>query len=325
MMRSFLDVLCCPGCGGSLELDDDPGKFRVTQGALRCNDCAATHPVDRGIPRFVPSENYAANFGFQWNVFRRTQLDSHSGTTISRDRFLVSTGWSPAELRGHRVLDVGCGAGRFAEIALSFGAEVVALDYSIAVDGARSNLGEHPRLHIVQADVYSMPLRLESFDFVYCLGVLQHTPDVKGALLALPRQLRSGGKLAVDVYPKMFRNTLSSKDWLRPVTKRMDPQRLFQLCQRFVPVLLPVSRFIGRLPGGRKLRRLIPVSNYEGVLPLNEAQLEEWALLDTYDMLAPAHDNPQTARTLRQWLHEAGLVDIVIERPGHLVGRARKP
>src|SRR5689334_7080621 len=40
-------------------------------------------PVVRGIPRFVPSEDYAAAFGWQWKRFRRSQLDSYTGTTIS--------------------------------------------------------------------------------------------------------------------------------------------------------------------------------------------------------------------------------------------------
>lgn len=43
-------------------------------------------PVVRGIPRFVDSTNYAAAFGLQWNQFRKTQLDSYTGTTISKDR-----------------------------------------------------------------------------------------------------------------------------------------------------------------------------------------------------------------------------------------------
>ena len=42
-------------------------------------------PVN-GIPRFVPAENYADAFGFQWKNFARTQLDSHSGTPITRIR-----------------------------------------------------------------------------------------------------------------------------------------------------------------------------------------------------------------------------------------------
>lgn len=296
---------------------------RVDEGELRCTGCAAGYPVRGQVPRFVPEENYAGSFGFQWNRFRSTQLDSSTGTTISRDRFMKSTGWSPDELRGKRVLDVGCGAGRFAEVALDCGAEVVALDYSSAVDACRANHASRDSLDVVQGDVYHLPFAPGSFDFVYCLGVLQHTPDVKAAFMALPAQVRPGGRLAVDVYVRQLRNVFSGKYWVRPITRHVPRERLMKWVEGvMVPVLLPVSVAVGRIPRlGRKLRAVIPVSNYDGVLPLTREQLREWAVLDTFDMLSPAHDHPQDAPTLRRWFAEAGMRDVEVFRPGHLVGR----
>ena len=32
-------------------------------------------PLVHGIPRFCPAENYSESFGYQWNLFDRTQLD----------------------------------------------------------------------------------------------------------------------------------------------------------------------------------------------------------------------------------------------------------
>ena len=86
-------------------------------------DGAHRYPIRGGIPRFVPESNYADNFGMQWNHFAKTQLDSHSGHAISADRFWMTTGWRPEDLRDQWVLDVGCGSGRFAEIALAAGAQ----------------------------------------------------------------------------------------------------------------------------------------------------------------------------------------------------------
>ena len=60
-------------------------------------------------------------------------------------------------MNGSWVLDAGCGAGRFAEIALSSGANVVALDYSSAVNACYLNLKEHSNLHVVQGDIYALP------------------------------------------------------------------------------------------------------------------------------------------------------------------------
>ncbi|MBA2432681.1 MAG: methyltransferase domain-containing protein [Chthoniobacterales bacterium] len=100
--------------------------------------------IVRGVPRFVEPDNYASSFGLQWNRHSAVQLDSRNGTRFSRERFYSITEWNPAELKDRLVLDIGCGAGRFAEVALSDGAEVIAVDLSSAVDAAYHNLGSHP-------------------------------------------------------------------------------------------------------------------------------------------------------------------------------------
>jgi SAM-dependent methyltransferase len=290
-----------------------------------CAGCPAQYPIIAFVPRFVPSENYSSSFGFQWNRFRHTQLDSFTGQPITRDRFFAQSGWSAKEMAGRWTLDVGCGAGRFAEVSLDAGARVVAVDYSSAVDACRQNLGSHPRLDIVQADVYRLPFRRQRFDFVYCMGVLQHTPDVHAAFAALVDQVAPGGRIVVDVYPQLVLNIVWPKYWLRPITKRMPAERLFSLVSRMVDVLWPVSLALGRAPGiGRKLRHALPIANYEGVLPLKPAQLKEWAVLDTFDMLAPAHDHPQTVDTLRRWFDEAHLAEAEVFRRGLVVGRGRQ-
>lgn len=285
----------------------------------------AVFPVRDGVPRFVPEDNYATNFGFQWNRFSRTQLDSSTGVPISRDRFVRETGWSNAMLTGKRVLDVGCGAGRFAEVALAAGATVIAVDYSTAVDACRANL-PHPNLHVIQADIYALPFAPASFDYVYSLGVVQHTPDVERAVKALAEPLKAGGELVVDVYQKHWKGWLHPRVWLRPITTRMDGATLFKAVERRAPGLLKISQAVGRIPVlGRHLRRFVPVANYEGQLPLSPRQLEEWAILDTYDWLAPRFDQPQTAEALREWLLDSGLTDVKVFKSDHLTARGRKP
>jgi SAM-dependent methyltransferase/uncharacterized protein YbaR (Trm112 family) len=327
LKRSLIDWLCCPQCRGVLSLaEGQDGHGEVETGLLHCSGCQTRYPIVHCIPRFVPSDNYAGSFGFQWKRFQRTQLDSHTTTTISRDRFLRQTGWAPQSLSGATVLDVGCGAGRFAEVALSLGAHVVALDYSEAVDACWQNLYAHPNLHVLQADIYALPCRQQRFDYVYCFGVLQHTPDPHKAFMALPAQLKPGGHIAVDVYPCRLRNMLHPKYWLRPLTVRLPRATLFRSIERSVPFLLALSRALGQLPTfGPYLRRLVPVAHYDGAYPLNEQQMHEWAVLDTFDWFAPAYDKPQTAQALRSWLSEAWLEDVQVLDCGHLVGRGRKP
>jgi SAM-dependent methyltransferase len=327
MRTDFAARLRSPDSGAPLELRviECVGAEVIT-GSLVTPDGAFTYPIRGGIPRFVPGENYASSFGYQWNRFRRTQLDSHSGVPISRERFHRYSGWAPAELRGSTVLDAGCGAGRFTEIVLEAGADVVAIDFSAAADACRENHRERPNLEVLQADVYRLPFEPSSFEFVFCLGVLQHTPDPGRAFAALARQVAPGGRIAVDVYPRLFRNVLWPKYWLRPLTRRLPSHTLIALVERMVPVLLPVSSALGRIPRlGHHLRHAVPVANYDGVYPLSGAQLREWAILDTFDMFASAHDYPQTAKTVRGWFMSAGFDDIRVERAGFIVARGRKP
>ena len=323
MKRLLISMIQCPACKGDLILFDEQEQAgEIKSGSLGCIGCQSRYPIIDFIPRFVPADNYAHNFGLQWNRYRKTQLDSFSGLSISRDRFFSSSGWDADKLRGAKVLDLGCGAGRFSEVCLASGAEVFAIDFSSAVDACWQNLCSYPKFHVIQGDIYALPFKQRQFDYVYCFGVLQHTPDVKRAFMALPPQLRPGGRFSVDFYLASVLDLLWPKYWLRYFTKRMPVDRLLQVVQFMVKVLLPFSLLIGKIPyWGRKLRHVIPVTNYQGIYPLSEQQLQEWSLLDTFDMLAPAYDQPQKPDTLAKWMHEANLDDIEVFQTGLLVGR----
>lgn len=293
--------------------------------SLETVDKIHSYEIVNDIPRFVEKSNYADNFGMQWNKFLTTQLDSANKTSISQDRFYSATGWKEKELKNKWILDAGCGSGRFAEIALSAGAKVVALDYSTAVDATYKNLKNHPNLFIVQADIYSMPLPENFFDFVYSLGVLQHTPDVEKAFKALIPILKPKGKICVDFYWKRFRTMMHSKYILRPITKRIPKETLFNFLQKHINKLLILSNIIGKVPYfGFALKKLIPVANYKGIFPLTEKQHLEWSLLDTFDMLSPMYDKPQSAKAVKKFFKSANLTDIEIFQAFHLVGRGKK-
>src|SRR5262245_16680252 len=108
------------------------GRAVCTGGAVKLEDLLTRppHKSDGGVLDFIGDErgDYCSNFGTQWNMFRSVQLDSMSGTKESHKRFVSETGWSTENLRGKLLLDAGCGAGRFAEVALELGARVVAVD-----------------------------------------------------------------------------------------------------------------------------------------------------------------------------------------------------
>src|SRR6266853_2622222 len=326
MKLSALEYFCCPRCRAT-ELDlreKSPRGERdeIAEGLLVCSRCSASFRISGGIPRFVADEEYAGSFGFQWNQFRKTQLDSHTGLPLSSDRLCQGTEW-PRAMTGSIILEAGSGAGRFTEFLLQAGATVFSFDLSNAVEANAGNNGHMSNLNLFQASIYEIPVREGTFDKVFCMGVLQHTPDPERSFFSLVRFLKPGGEIAVDVYARNLRSLLSWKYVLRPITTRMNKDSLFHWVQRAVKVLLPTAIFLRRI-GGRWGARLTPILQYSHWgLPYELNR--EWATLDTFDMYAPAHDHPRSLAEVRQWFDSAGLENTVVNYgPNGIVARGRR-
>jgi 2-polyprenyl-3-methyl-5-hydroxy-6-metoxy-1,4-benzoquinol methylase/uncharacterized protein YbaR (Trm112 family) len=313
MRRKLLEVLGCPRCRGELDCIDSGTDARgeVLTGSLNCRACDVGYPIQEGIPRFVPSQSYASSFGYQWNLFRKEQLDSANGTRLSARRFISETGWSADWLKGKWILDAGCGAGRFLDVASAAGAEVVGVDISSAVDAARANLAGRENVHLVQASIYDLPFRRGVFDGCYCIGVIQHTPEPQNALRSLPAVLKEGAPLAVTIYERRPLTTLAPKYLLRRVTRRMQKEQLLEIVRRAMPVLFPITDVLFRIPVlGRGFRFAIPVANWVDERELTRRQRYAWALLDTFDALSPEYDQPQTQHEVEAALSAAGMVGL---------------
>jgi SAM-dependent methyltransferase len=291
----------------------------IISGELTCQKCYQVYPIVNTIPRFVPLSNYSNSFGMQWNIFKRTQVDAFSGIGHSKQRFLTETNWKLEDLKqGEWVLDAGCGNGRFLEIATRGQAEIVGVDLSHAVDAARDIMKDRKNLHLVQASILNLPFRTNVFDKCYCIGVIQHTPDPEGVIRELPRILKPGGQLALTIYEKRRFTMLYSKYWLRPLTKRMNPKALLFSIKCVAPILFPLTEILFRIPKLNKVFKFcIPFANYVHESKFTWRQRYEWAILDTFDMLAPAYDLPQTPEDVEQYLKEANIRKVVrLPTPG---------
>jgi SAM-dependent methyltransferase len=102
-----------------------------------------------------------------------------------------------AEARpGERVLDLGCGAGRFVAALQDAGADAVGVELADgALERARRNV-PGAELHALAAGG-AIPLEDSSVDLVWCSEVLEHVPDTAGLLSEARRVLRTGGRLLV--------------------------------------------------------------------------------------------------------------------------------
>ncbi len=317
MRKEHLVHLFCLFCKSNLSIlnieKEDSGC--IESGFLYCPKCKTKYPILNFIPRFVQPKNYAHNFGLQWILHARTQYDSYSRANISEKRFFEETKWE-RDLSGQVILEIGSGSGRFTEHAASTGAMVVSMDYSAAVEANYASNGKKKDVLIVQADVYNMPFADNYFDKLFCFGMLQHTPRVKEAFLALPRYLKPGGNMVIDIYRKIegIKGIFVVKYWVRPFTKRLPLNLLYKLCKWYVNLMWPVSGFLNRIPGLKgRLNFIILVADYRGVYNLSEKILKEWAVLDTFDMLSPVYDYPQSIVAIREWFLQSCLHDIEVQ------------
>jgi SAM-dependent methyltransferase len=270
-------------------------------------------PVVDGIPRFTDSNNYAASFGEQWKRFATTQLDSRTGVPISEGRLFRAVQEEPSWLRGKLVLEAGCGAGRFTEILLKYGATVDSVDISSAVETNQRNCPLGPRHRVTQADIAALPLPTETYDLVMCLGVVQHTPDSKRTISTLVEYVRPGGILVFDHYLAGWLrgpNRRFGIRLLRPVVLGLPVEDRMPFIEELVKRLYPLHKFLGRSRlASHLLRTFSPVVTYHDSLPLTEAQHLEWSLLDTHDSLTDSYKATLSLTEARQMLVALGLTD----------------
>jgi SAM-dependent methyltransferase len=208
-------------------------------------------------------------------------------------------------------LEVGSGAGRFTKIILEeTKANLYSIDYSDAVSANFRNNGHFgERLHLFQASIYEMPFPDNSFDKVFCFGVLQHTPDFRRSVKSLIDKAKPGGEVIVDFYPIAgWWTKIHAKYLLRPLTKKMPHDKLLNRIDRNADRLISLYNFFDRIKLGKLVNRFIPVCDIRGTLPsnLSKEQLREWVVLDTFDMFSPEHDHPQKISTVKKWFEEFG-------------------
>ncbi|HEX5759476.1 MAG TPA: class I SAM-dependent methyltransferase, partial [Thermoanaerobaculia bacterium] len=202
-----------------------------------------------------PDRRSARSFRLQWTVYQegdRTWFKDDAG--LRKREFLDNVGATAEELRGLTMLDAGCGNGELTRAVAEYGLEVVALDFSGSVDGARRRLlALSPelagRVHYVQGDVTRPPLAPGSFDIVHSSGVLHHTPSTHRAFRSVSRLTKPGGRLYVQLYRRRPAWIHAVNVALRAVTTRLPLPLLYGLCYAATPLHGALSRLVHRLRG----------------------------------------------------------------------------
>jgi len=313
MKKRLLEYLVSPTSGNkfSLEVSKKDGD-EILEGTLVASS-GEQYPIVGGIPRFVSSELYTGTFGFQWNRHSRIYFDNKDqyrvySTFQQLQRIL---GLSPEKVKDKTVLDIGCGVGANGAAMAEWGArEIFCVDLSSAVEAAYANTKNLSNVHVVQADLFKLPFPRESFEVVYSIGVLHHTPDTEKAFQSAVSYLKENGLISIWVYPDTPDLCQRLSDRVRSVTTQMSPNLLHKLCWVTVP-----AYYVYKIPFlGKALFHFLP--------PLSKEPYWEDRVLDTYDWYAPKYQWKQTYPQVHRWFQEANLTDIhLLEAPVSMWGK----
>jgi 2-polyprenyl-3-methyl-5-hydroxy-6-metoxy-1,4-benzoquinol methylase len=264
----------------------------------------------RQLSRFhAAHDSTRSSFTFEWLRYNVTDFDENCKF------FKEATGLGAPQLQGKVVLEAGCGMGRFMEVAASHGAHVVGLDLSRAPERARKITRFPAQVDFVQGDLMNPPFETESFDVVYSIGVLHHTPDTRQAFHGIAPLVRPGGRLSVWVYrtfqPEIpvsaSKKTFAQmQEWFsdgaRVVTTRLPHQLLHYLCAATVP--LGWLKYLADTKPALKYP-LAPVM----LLPISGHRRWEVRLCDTFDWLAPRFQWKHTTAEVMRWFEEEGFTE----------------
>jgi SAM-dependent methyltransferase len=242
-------------------------------------------------------------YNLQWNRFRILRPDEDRATFANRTRL------STADLAGKVVLDGGCGMGRYLRITSEMApALLVGIDLSGAVVAARELTVDHTAIAIVQGDLLHPPFSPGSFDHIYSIGVLDHTPDPRAAFLRLAALLKPGGRIAIWIYRRERPAVERIMNVHRAVSTRL-PLGLLMVLSRWTALIggwkrrLLASRFWLVQRAGVALHLLtIGVSMHPD---------PEVRVCDTLDWYAPRYLSRHTTSEVNGWFQEAGLTEIV--------------
>src|SRR5437868_3329237 len=284
----------------------------------------------RGIPRSLAalSQEQAQTeeaFGFKWK--KRDTFDSPASLSAAREWLVRRYGdLSDAEWlaeHGERPLlvDAGCGAGMSTvELIGPILPRVryIGVDVSEAVDVAAERFAERGEsAGFLQADVSNLPFAKDSVDLIYSEGVLHHTNSTRGALEALSKLLKPGGRILFYVYRTKGPIREYTDDYVRARLQAMSPQQAWEALEPLTQLGIALGQLREEIELERPIELLdIPAGKYDvqrlfywhvaKAFYRPDLSFDEMNHIN-YDWYAPANAARQTPEEVRQWCAEFGL------------------
>jgi ubiquinone/menaquinone biosynthesis C-methylase UbiE len=264
------------------------------------------------------------SFGLEWTKFNHfTEFEIED--IASRHYFdIVKPEWT----ENKRVLDVGCGTGRWTRFVAASALTVDAVDPSDAVETASKFLADRSNVRLSRAAVDELPFADTSFDFVFSLGVLHHIPDTSLAMKQCVSKLKQGGFFLVYLYYRfdnkgpVFKFLFRVSNGVRKIISGLNEGAKNILCDIIaVTVYLPLV-FTGwcfKKTGLSKLAQQMPLHFYIG-------KTFNVIRNDARDRFGTPLEQRFTKNEIRLMMEDSGLTDIIFsdkEPYWHAVGKKK--
>lgn len=307
MKYRLVELLCCPLCRADLVVSCDDQMRRQASGGpvfgcqrycalertahvpsqARCAECAGLEIVSGTLSCVACRSQFPIVGSVPWllsqvqtpvsrEVSDTIALYSHLWTRVEADAPQLSTHVEAVEntlgepvVRGRLGLDAGSGRGAdtLAMAKRHPSVELVSVDISEGIYVTRHITDGLPNVHVIRGSVLELPLRSETYDFVYSFGVLHHTPNPLRGMQELARVLKRGRQVSIYLYEDHSDNPwkavpLKAVTMLRALTARLHPFVLSSLCYLLSPIVVLVfsvpAQIMRRFERTRRLADQLP-------------------------------------------------------------------
>lgn len=262
------------------------------------------------------------SFGDEWSKFRHFSAETlqqlYSEYFDIIDERIVN--------KNSRIIDIGCGTGRWSEYFLDKAGYIEAVDPSDAVFAADELLQKRDNLRITRASVKTLPWDDETFDMGMSIGVLHHIPDTEAALVDCVKKIKKGGYFYVYLYYRfdkrgsVFKTIFYMADFIRRIVSHL-PSGLKKLsCE-----ILAVAAYMPFVWTARLLYKL-GMPKTAASLPLSNYANKPFYIIrnDSLDRFGTKLEHRFTKEEIRTMMERAGLGEIVFSEKvpfWHAVGK----
>jgi len=242
VLAQLSTILCCPKCEGDLA---------ITQDMMICRRCSQSFRIMNDIPLlFWPNEwepNKTDVTDIVKSFYEKTPFPNYDDCDSAGSLMQKAERSGLVKLLGEqiplgtRILEVGCGTGQLTNFLGILNRTVIGTD--ICLNSLR--LGHDFKMknsitgsHFVQMNLFRPVFKPESFDLVYCTGVLHHTGDAFGGFQSIARLVRPNGYIVIGLYHRFGRLLNDLRRWIFTLTGHRGT---------FLDPTLRASRGLGRV------------------------------------------------------------------------------